>query len=63
MLPAQNIPRDLAGTSLAKAKETDLLAAKEPGIAIVSVGAPAGFIGVFDRGLAIIFDQLLARRF
>ena len=61
-LIAQNIARDLSGTRLPEAKQADLLAAKEPGVAIATVGAPAGLIGMFDGSQTIIQQQLLAGR-
>ena len=41
-----------------KQKEADRFRGKEPDVAIVAVGSPAGFVGVLDRGLPIGFDQL-----
>jgi hypothetical protein len=49
---------DLPGTGLTKQKETDGVCGKKPSVAIVAVGSPAGFIGVFDWGLPIALDQL-----
>src|SRR5204862_1888180 len=59
-LIAQNIARDLSGTSLPEAKQADLFAAKEPGVAIATVGAPAGLIGMFDWSQTIILHELFA---
>jgi hypothetical protein len=48
---------DLTGTGLTKQKETDRFCGKEPDVAIFPIGSPSGFIGVFDQGLPIEFDQ------
>jgi len=48
---------DFGRAGFSEQKETDLARGEEPGVAILSIGSPTGFIGMLDMGLAILFRQ------
>ena len=45
-LRSEDFLRDLRGAREAKAEETEVGRAEDPGVAILSVGAPAGLVGL-----------------
>ncbi len=49
--------RHFSRAGFAERKEADVVCSEEPNIAILPIGSPTGFIGVLDRGLAILLDQ------
>jgi hypothetical protein len=48
---------NFGGAGFPEEKQTDLLCGEEPNVAILPIGSPTGFIGVFDRGLSILLHQ------
>jgi hypothetical protein len=54
---------DFGGAGLSEQKKADEVGGEEPDIAIFSIGSPTGFIGMLDRGLAILFYQFRKDRF
>ena len=54
---AEHVVSDLCGPRLSEPEEAQAFGAEEPGIAILSVGAPARFVGVFDRVAAVFFER------
>jgi len=54
---------DFGRSGFSEQKEADLVRGKEPNVAILSIGSPTGFIGMLDKGLAILFHQFSDDRF
>jgi hypothetical protein len=54
---------DFGRAGFSEQKETDLICGEEPDVAIFSIGSPTRFIGMLDRGLAILLDQFRKDRF
>ena len=51
--------RHLAGAGLVELKDAERFRGRQPGIAVFSVGAPSGFIGLLGRCLPVLPDKVL----